>query len=89
MKKSKASERAEADSDDLLPEYRLDYTKARPNPYVGRVEPARRIVSLDPDVSEVFTTEESVNTVLRALIEAMPKRSRRTRARNGSRPIHD
>jgi hypothetical protein len=31
------------------------------------------VVALDPDVSKVFTTPESVNTVLRALIEAMPK----------------
>jgi hypothetical protein len=30
-------------------------------------------VALDPDVSEVFTTPDSVNKALRALIEAMPR----------------
>ena len=30
------------------------------------------VVVLDPDVSEVFTTSDSVNQVLRALIKTMP-----------------
>jgi hypothetical protein len=30
-------------------------------------------VVLDPDIAEVFTTPQSVNTVLRALITTMPK----------------
>ena len=31
------------------------------------------VIRLDPDVAEVFKTAESVNTILRALIAAMPK----------------
>ena len=38
------------------------------------------MVTLDPDVSQVFTTSESVNTILRALIKAMPKSSSKTTA---------
>jgi hypothetical protein len=30
------------------------------------------VVTLDPDISAVFTSAESVNTVLRALIASMP-----------------
>jgi hypothetical protein len=33
----------------------------------------RLVVILDPDVARVFTTAESVNTVLHALISTMPK----------------
>ena len=56
----------------MLPEYRFDYSKAGPNRFAARVKPVSRVVVLDPDVAEVFSTPESVNTVLRALIEAMP-----------------
>jgi hypothetical protein len=68
-----------------LPEYRFDYRKARPNRFAAQVKPGSRAVVLDPDVAEVFPTPESVNAVLRALIETMPKkitgskRSRRTK----------
>ena len=34
---------------------------------------------LDPDISQVFTTPESVNAVLRALIETMPQTPRKSR----------
>ena len=60
-------------SDDMLPEYTFDYKKARPNRFAARFNKEHRIVILDPDVSKVFTTQESVNTVLRALISVMPK----------------
>ena len=62
-------------SDDLQAEYRFDYRKARPNRFAGQIDQDRLVVTLDPDVSQVFTTSESVNSVLRALIEAMPKSS--------------
>jgi hypothetical protein len=61
-------------------EYRFDYTKARPNRFAGRTKDCV-IVVLDPDVSEVFTTPDSVNNALRALISAMPKTKGRKRAR--------
>jgi hypothetical protein len=62
-------------SDALEPEYRFDYSKAKPNRFALR-DPAARTVRLDADVAAVFTTEEEVNTILRALIEAMPQASR-------------
>ena len=60
------------DSDELLPEYRFDYSKARPNRFAGRVDKDARVITLDPDVARVFTSPESVNQVLRALIQVMP-----------------
>jgi hypothetical protein len=57
---------------DIRPEYRFDYGKARPNRFAGQSQGDRLVVVLDPDIAQVFTTPESVNTVLRALIETMP-----------------
>jgi hypothetical protein len=81
MKKTKAADGKPAD-DELRSEYTLDYTEARPNRFAGRTDPHRVVVVLDPDVSEVFKTPEAVNTMLRALITAMPIAS--TKSRSGS-----
>lgn len=59
--------------DDLLEEYRFDYRKARPNRFADRARQGYRTILLDPDIAAVFTTAESVNTALRALIAVMPK----------------
>jgi hypothetical protein len=58
--------------DDLLPDYKFDYSKARPNRFAASHPPGSRLVSLDPDIATVFTTAEAVNNVLRALITTMP-----------------
>jgi hypothetical protein len=75
MKKIKVVDSTSSEADDLLPEYRFDYRKARPNRFADRVDSKRLVITLDPDVCKVFTTSESVNSVLRALIEVMPKSS--------------
>jgi hypothetical protein len=54
-------------------EYRFDYSKAKPNRFADRAKEGYRTVLLDPDIAAVFTTNESVNAVLRALINTMPK----------------
>ena len=59
--------------DELLAEYNFDYQKAKPNRFAVRNETQKlTVVVLDEDVAQVFTTPESVNRVLRALIELMP-----------------
>ena len=60
-------------SSNMLPEYHFDYRKSRPNRFVERIYKDRRVIVLDPDISEIFTTSESVNAILRALIKTMPK----------------
>ena len=57
----------------MQPEYQFDYKQARPNRFAGRIDRQQLVVVLDKDVSEVFSTPESVNTALRALISAIPK----------------
>jgi hypothetical protein len=74
MKKTPAGKRGKNTDDELAPEYRFDYGKARPNRFAAKYKPGSRVVLLDPDVAEVFTTPESVNTVLRAILATMPKK---------------
>lgn len=77
MKKSRATNRSAEPEKDMLPEYRFDYSKARQNRFAARMKEGSRAVVLDPDVAAVFSTPESVNAVLRALIETMPPKSSR------------
>ena len=79
MKKMSPSKTRPTASDDMRLEYDFDYLKARPNRFAARNKD-RLIVVLDPDVSKVFTTPESVNTVLRALIATMPQSAKRKAA---------
>jgi hypothetical protein len=66
----------------MLPEYRFDYRKARPNRFAGRADEDRVVVVLDRDVSEVFSTQQAVNAALRALIAAMPTQPKGKTARH-------
>lgn len=89
MKKTFSEQASASEPDDMLPEYDFDYRKARPNRFAERVYQDRRVVILDPDISEVFTTSDSVNTVLRALLATMPKseivkKSRKRAAKSGA-----
>ncbi len=59
--------------DDLVPEYIFDYKKAKPNRFATKdKERKMTVVVLDEDVAKVFSNPETVNRVLRALIETMP-----------------
>ena len=84
MKKTSTAKTERIESDNMRPEYDFDYRKARPNRFAGRIDKIRLVIALDPDISEVFTTPESVNAVLRALIATMPERAKR-RANRRSR----
>ena len=73
MSKTPFEESCNSD-DELLAEYHFDYKKAKPNRFAAREEAQLlKVVVLDEDVAQVFTTPESVNKVLRALIETMPQ----------------
>ena len=76
MKKTQAVEKRDS-PDDMRREYRFDYNESKPNRFAGKAGRGRAVVVLDPDIGEVFTTPESVNNVLRALITTMPRNQRR------------
>jgi len=63
--------------EDMLDEYRFDYAKARPNRFADKIGPHDRlVVVLDPDVSAVFTSTESVNDALRSVISTKPEKAK-------------
>lgn len=74
MKKIPESKDAKA-SDDMLPEYDFDYSKAKPNRFAGRIDRSHVVIALDPDVARIFSDSTSVNNVLRALIATIPNLS--------------
>jgi len=84
MKKTEASKSTGKESNDMLPEYKFNYSKARPNRFATRIQEEDVTVTLDPDVSKIFRISESVNSVLRALIDTMPKTKGRTLTRKKS-----
>ena len=50
---------------DMKPEYRFDYSKARPNRFADAYKKGTSIVNLESDVAKNFPYSESVNEALR------------------------
>jgi hypothetical protein len=57
-------------------EYRFDYGKSRPNRFAPLMKEGAIAVVLDPDVASVFRSPESVNSLLRSVITALPKQTK-------------
>lgn len=74
MKKAPVRSSAPKREPVLSREYRLDYTKARPNRFATRLKSDAVAVVLDPDVATVFKSSEAVNAMLRSVLSAMPAR---------------
>jgi hypothetical protein len=73
MKKTDTCEPNVIESDDLLPEYDFDYRKARPNRFAAEVVEGSLVVVLEPEIAQVFKTQETVKAILRAIASALPK----------------
>ena len=54
-------------------EYQFEYRKSRPNRFAPLMKGGRIAIVLDPDVASVFRSPESVNSLLRSVITALPK----------------
>jgi hypothetical protein len=78
MKKAPRKRRSSAEPE-MRSEYRLDYSRARPNRFASRIPENSVAVVLDPDVTSVFGTSDSVNALLRSVIKAMPNHGKRRR----------
>jgi hypothetical protein len=72
MKKTSRAKGKTKESEELAPEYRFDYGKAKPNRFAKRIHQESIAIVLDPDVAQVFETGKAVNAVLRALMTTMP-----------------
>lgn len=57
-------------------EYHFDYRRARPNRFARLMKGSAIAIVLDPDVASIFRSSESVNTILRSVILALPKAGR-------------
>ena len=59
--------------DELLPEYRFDYAKARPNRFAKGIAQGSLVVVLEPELAQVFGTSEHVKAILRAIANTLPQ----------------
>ena len=69
----KTSNRRNGSKDELKPEYRFDYRKAKPNRFAAAIPEDAVAVVLEPDVAAVFNSSKAVNSLLRSVISAMPE----------------
>mgnify|MGYP003980537307 CR=1 FL=1 len=76
------------ESDEMSAEYEFDYGKAKPNRFAAISDIKNRVIVLDPDISRIFTTSESVNNVLRALIAAIPGNEREVHSPVSKKYMH-
>jgi hypothetical protein len=72
MKKISDHKKTRERSDELRPEYRFDYSKAKPNRFAKRMSAETIAVVLDQDVAAVFKSSKVVNKLLRSVIQALP-----------------
>ncbi len=73
MKKTSGRKKARLTEGEMRREYRFDYRKAQPNRFAPLMKGKTVAVVLDPDVASVFQSSESVNTLLRSVISALPQ----------------
>ena len=79
--KKPSSRKPGALREDMRRAYLFDYTKARPNRFTATLKSRTTAVVLDPDVASVFDSPESVNRLLRSVIEALPAGAKLKRPR--------
>ncbi len=67
----KAIKNIEPLKDDLLPEYEIDYSKVKRNPYYRK---NRTFIEIDEDVAKIFQTSANINKVLKAIANSIPSK---------------
>jgi hypothetical protein len=72
----RAGNKSAESPDDLKGEYAFDCSRAKKNRYADRLKGKAIAVVLDPDVAAAFPTSRAVNRTLRAVVEAVPRRSK-------------
>jgi hypothetical protein len=65
----------EKETDELLPEYKIDYTKVKRNPYFKQ---NKVYVEIDEEVAKAFKTPQNINRALKAIAKTLPKGSAAT-----------
>ncbi len=70
MKKKTSVLKKARRQEELKPEYRFDYSKAKPNQFAAKMTEGTVAVILEPDVAAIFNSSEAVNSFLRSVISA-------------------
>jgi len=72
----KTSSRSRTKRQEMRREYRFDYRRARPNRFAPLMKDGTLAIVLDPDVASVFGSSQTVNSLLRSVIKALPKNAK-------------
>ena len=67
MKKPRARKPVAKSAGELGDEYRFDYAKAKPNRFAPHVDQTRLVVTLDADVSVVFSTWPALEILIQSV----------------------
>jgi hypothetical protein len=76
MKKTSTRKKKARPREMMRPEYRFDYSKAKPNRFATKMAEGAIAIVLEPDVAAVFQSADAVNALLRSVISAMPTSKR-------------
>lgn len=82
---SKTAKRDPPDSNDMRVEYRLDYSRAKPNRFAAHMNRPVVAIVLEPDVASVFDSSAKVNAQLRSVIAGRGVRKQSSRVRGHRR----
>lgn len=72
------------DPEDMLPEY--DFTNSVRGMFANSIPKGSRVVLLDPDVAEVFPTQEAANEALRDLATIIHRASKPPKQQKVTKP---
>jgi hypothetical protein len=72
MKKTAVRKKVQG-KEDLLREYRFDYSKAKPNRFAAEMPAETIAVVLEPDIAAIFKSAKTVNAALRSIISGTRK----------------
>lgn len=72
----KTSSRTRPRREEMRREYQFDYRKSRPNRFAPLMKGGTIAIVLDPNVASVFRSPESVNSLLRSVITALPNHTK-------------
>ena len=60
-------------NNDMLPEYHLNYSKARPNRFANGILEGSFVVVLEPELAQIYKTPERVKAILEAIAQNIPQ----------------
>ena len=69
----KKAQKETKQDNELRPEYRFDYRKAKPNRFAAKLKKGGRLVLLEPEVAAAFPESKDVNAALKSVMKKKRK----------------